>query len=341
VDFFKSGYIYMSRIGSGSNSNGNYWYGNSTNFPGFLYKKNVGVGGRRSTKFNPGGNIFCNKSRYLYNKYKPGVGGVGATSTATRRAKNRLATICGPGNSCGQFYQYLGLYNKYLYNPNGYFNINLASEGYANHELLELKEDVPKILNSYFTNNTFPLNPSPFIAGAGYTLQSSGGIYYAQFFSNNSTSLTPWNFGLLTGTTQPCINIVQHNQPQWNTALPTPDNSNAIAFQGNSYIYQTLNGLIYNGLTYNISFYCWLRNTDPTRIASTNPANLYFTILINGVPVLNNFNPGVYNPTLFKFPIVWNQPTIANPTITFQQTNAQSPVNTYNTIYFTEPSISL
>ena len=29
----------MSAFGSGSNSNGNFWYGNSTNFPGFLYKK--------------------------------------------------------------------------------------------------------------------------------------------------------------------------------------------------------------------------------------------------------------------------------------------------------------
>ena len=44
-------------------------------FPGFLYKKNVGVGGRRSTKFAAGGNITCNTYQYLYNKYKPGQGG--------------------------------------------------------------------------------------------------------------------------------------------------------------------------------------------------------------------------------------------------------------------------
>jgi len=110
----------MSRLGNGSNSNGNFWYGNSTNFPGFLYKKNLGVGGKRSTKFNPGGNILCNKSRYLYNKYKPGVGGVGASSTANRRAKNRLATVCGD-NPCAQFYQYLGRYSNYTGNPNGFF----------------------------------------------------------------------------------------------------------------------------------------------------------------------------------------------------------------------------
>ena len=111
----------MSAFGNGSNSNGQFWYGSTTNFPGFLYKKNVGVGGRRSTKFAPGGNITCNNSTYLYNKYKPGVGGVGASSVATRRAKNRLATVCGKENKCGQFYQYLGLYDNYLYNPNGYF----------------------------------------------------------------------------------------------------------------------------------------------------------------------------------------------------------------------------
>lgn len=42
----------MSAFGSGP-SNGQFWYGSSTNFPGFLYKKNVGVGGRRSTKMSP------------------------------------------------------------------------------------------------------------------------------------------------------------------------------------------------------------------------------------------------------------------------------------------------
>ena len=110
----------MSRFGTGSNSNGQFWYGNTTNFPGFLYKKNVGVGGRRSTKFSPGGNITCNNATYLYNKYTPGSGGVGASSTANRRAKNRLATVC-TANKCGQYYQYLGRYDNYTGNPNGYF----------------------------------------------------------------------------------------------------------------------------------------------------------------------------------------------------------------------------
>lgn len=112
----------MSAFGSGSNSNGQFWYGNRTNFPGFLFKKNVGVGGRKSTKFNPGGNITCNGNNYLYNKYTPGSGGVGASNTSNRRAKNRLATVCGGvNNKCGTFYQYLGRYDNYTGNPNGYF----------------------------------------------------------------------------------------------------------------------------------------------------------------------------------------------------------------------------
>jgi hypothetical protein len=104
-------------FGSGSGSNGSFWYGNQTNFPGFLYKKNIGVGGRKSTLFGPGGNITCNQSTDLYNKYTPGSNGVGASSIANRRAKNRMASVCTP-QTCGPFYSQLGLYSK---NPNGYF----------------------------------------------------------------------------------------------------------------------------------------------------------------------------------------------------------------------------
>jgi len=107
-------------FGSGSNSNGQFWYGNTTKFPGFLFKKNLGVGGRRSTKFNPGGNITCNGSTYLYNKFKPGTGGVGASNISNRRAKNRVATVC-QDKSCGKFYTYLGRYTNYANNQNGYF----------------------------------------------------------------------------------------------------------------------------------------------------------------------------------------------------------------------------
>lgn len=106
-------------FGSGSNSYGQFWYGNTTNFPGFLYKKNIGVGCRRSTKFAPGGNITTNSHTYLYNKYKPGTGGVGASSIANRRAKNRLATVCNE-NACFPCYTTLGQYSNYTHNPNGF-----------------------------------------------------------------------------------------------------------------------------------------------------------------------------------------------------------------------------
>jgi uncharacterized repeat protein (TIGR02543 family) len=107
-----------SSFGSGSGSYGQFWFGGAT-FPGFLYKKNVGVGGRRSTKMTPGGNITCNSATYLYNKYKPGTGGVGASSIANRRAKNRLATVC-TEQKCFPCYNTLGQYSNYTHNPNGF-----------------------------------------------------------------------------------------------------------------------------------------------------------------------------------------------------------------------------
>ena len=109
----------MSGFGSGSNSNGQFWYGKPENFPGFLFKKNLGVGARRSTKFNPGGNTTCNKPRFLYNKYKPGTGGIGGTSVSNRRAKNRHATVCDSKN-CYPCYMTLGQYSNYTHNPNGF-----------------------------------------------------------------------------------------------------------------------------------------------------------------------------------------------------------------------------
>jgi hypothetical protein len=107
----------MSAFGTGSNSSGQFWFGQY----GFLYKKNVGVGGRRSTKMAPGGNITCNSTTNLYNKYKPGSGGVGASSISNRRAKNRLATVCDPNNNnCFPCFTTLGRYNSYTGNPNGF-----------------------------------------------------------------------------------------------------------------------------------------------------------------------------------------------------------------------------
>jgi len=95
-------------------SNGQFWIGPY----GFLYKKNVGVGARRSTRMGPGLNANSNQPTDLNNKYSPGGGGVGASSVANRRAKNRLATICGPNRNCFPCYKTLGLYSQ---NPNGFY----------------------------------------------------------------------------------------------------------------------------------------------------------------------------------------------------------------------------
>jgi len=102
--------------GIGTSSNGQFWFGNTN---GFLFKKNGAVGSRKSTQMTPGGNITCNKETYLYNKYKPGTGGIGASSTSNRRARNRRATVCN-GPTCTPCYMSLGQYSNYTHNPNGY-----------------------------------------------------------------------------------------------------------------------------------------------------------------------------------------------------------------------------
>ena len=87
-------------------SNGSFWYGRSTGFPGFLYKKNAGVGAGKSTKFGPGG--VCSSSTNINNKYMPGSG-VGAINSSARRAKMRLATSCNKNQNCGKFYSQIGI----------------------------------------------------------------------------------------------------------------------------------------------------------------------------------------------------------------------------------------
>lgn len=111
----------MSGFGNGSNSNGQFWFGTQ----GFLYKKNVGVSGLRSTKMVPGGGIHCNSSTNIYNKYTPGSGGVGASSISNRRAKNRHATVCN-GNNCFPFYTRLGVKNLPYHMPSPFTSTPLT-----------------------------------------------------------------------------------------------------------------------------------------------------------------------------------------------------------------------
>jgi hypothetical protein len=102
-------YIYPRRI-SGT-SFGSFWYGKGTNFPGFFFKKNTGVGGRRSTKFSPGGNTTCNTYQNVNNKYVSGSGVNGAVSSnnyAIRRKMIRNASNC-VNNNCSINYYFLGV----------------------------------------------------------------------------------------------------------------------------------------------------------------------------------------------------------------------------------------
>lgn len=93
--------------GTGSTSYGQFWFGGNS-FPGFLYKKNVGVGGRRSTRMIPGGSTITNTYQDVNNSYIPGSG-VGSSNIAVRRAKMIHSTTCiNNGQPCGRFYPQLG-----------------------------------------------------------------------------------------------------------------------------------------------------------------------------------------------------------------------------------------
>lgn len=127
-------------------SNGQFWFGKY----GFLYKKNVGVGGRRTTQFRS--SALCNTPQYLYNKYSPGQSGVGAQSVSNRRAKNRLATICSAEKPCGKFYPYLGRYDNYTENPNGYFPYPTEKISAAQY-LMNLQESAHYSNTSSITNH--------------------------------------------------------------------------------------------------------------------------------------------------------------------------------------------
>ena len=55
-----------------------------------------------------------NNSTTFFNKYQPGGNGIGASSIANRRARNRHASVCGEKKSlCGAFYMYLGRHSNY------------------------------------------------------------------------------------------------------------------------------------------------------------------------------------------------------------------------------------
>jgi uncharacterized repeat protein (TIGR02543 family) len=232
----------MSAFGNGSNSNGNFWYGNSTNFPGFLYKKNVGVGGRRSTKMGPGGNITCNSATDLYNKYKPGGGGVGASSIANRRAKNRLATVCGSTNKCFPCYNSLGQYSNYTHNPNGFV-------------------PCPGTINIISSSSSPTPTPPPPPSGT-YTVTYLGNTNTSGFAPIDGNS--PYNSGtsvtILGNSGSPVLAKSGFQFGGWNTAA---DGSGTNYVGGNTF-----------NITQNTTLYAqWLIPGSPRLIYNANPTS--------------------------------------------------------------------
>ena len=83
--------------------NGQFWYGKG----GFAFKKTGGGGVRK----NPPIGLITGVTADVNTKYVYGAG-VGAQTTAVRRAKLRFATICNPEQPCGRFMSRLGIHPK-------------------------------------------------------------------------------------------------------------------------------------------------------------------------------------------------------------------------------------
>lgn len=150
-------YIYPRRI-SGT-SFGSFWYGKGTNFPGFFFKKNTGVGGRRSTKFSPGGNTTCNTYQNVNNKYVSGSGvngSVSSTNYAIRRRMIRKASNC-LNNNCSINYFYMGVPLSFTTSTPFVF---ICSKNYTISGDLPVGEPVLKDMSN--ENYTFQIDPAQY-----------------------------------------------------------------------------------------------------------------------------------------------------------------------------------
>jgi uncharacterized repeat protein (TIGR02543 family) len=141
----------------------------------------------------PGGNTTCNSATDLYNKYKPGGGGVGASSTANRRAKNRLATVCGSSNKCFPCYNTLGQYSNYTHNPNGFVpcpgTINIIS---SSGSVTPTPGPSPSgytvtYLGNGSTGGNVPTDGSSYSSGSAVTVLGTGTL------TRTNYTFTGWN----------------------------------------------------------------------------------------------------------------------------------------------------
>jgi len=152
-------------------------------------------------------------STTLNNKYKPGGGGIGASSVAIRRAKNRLATVCNSqSNTCGAFYNRLGVYAR---NPSGYVP-------YAPRPTITAPS-APTLVSLTPTDTHLILN---------FTLGSDGGspITDIEYSTNNGTTWSSSN-----KTTSPVVIIGLTNGTSYQVvvraknAVGTGPSSNALS----------------------------------------------------------------------------------------------------------------
>jgi uncharacterized repeat protein (TIGR02543 family) len=133
----------------------------------------------------------------LYNKYKPGGGGVGASSMSNRRAKNRLATVCS-GQKCFLCYNTLGQYSNYTHNPNGFIPCPSISIGSTTPS-----PSGPYTV-TYFGNGSnggsVPVDGnSPYIAGSTVTVLGNTftrtGYIFAGWSTNSGGTGSDYNGG--------------------------------------------------------------------------------------------------------------------------------------------------
>lgn len=139
-----------------------------------------------------------------FNKFLPGGGGVGASSTATRRAKNRLATVC-QGKKCFPCYTTLGVYS---HNPNGFVDclaqpLELSCDSAMNTNGLTNLSDLNNVDDGY---DNFPVDFDFYFLGTNYGNANNGGIFWTTnsviCFGSGSSS-TVWSpttgLGVLIG----------------------------------------------------------------------------------------------------------------------------------------------
>ena len=316
-------------------SNGQFWYKNVIDSTSFLYKKKIGSGTRRSTKFSAGGNLITNTYQYLYNKYKPNLEGVGASTISNRRAKNRLASVC-EINKTGKQVCITGRvqsglqnnvislsnYTVYLYKVNnttpilstvtnslGIFNICIDIVNF-NSILYLIAESSDKYIKLLFI-----LQSSPIIINEVSTIC---GIYaFSQFYKNgniigNTTSLTTAShFDLSCGGDFSTVLKTSPNGNQTNSWQILSNLSNLLGSSiRNQTCYSQLVSYTTGKITNTLNYFYYITQNPTNNVTNLyNLSTSYFTLYTNtliSIPdaftVVIKFNNSGNNDYMFGGP---------------------------------------